>query len=32
MVLLDDVRQVEPRFGLHGDSVNLGTSKVPGLR
>jgi hypothetical protein len=28
MVLLDDVGQVEARFGLFGDSVNLGARWV----
>jgi hypothetical protein len=32
MVPLGDVGQVEPRFGPCGDSVNLGTRLVLGLR
>jgi hypothetical protein len=32
MELLGDVGQVEARFNLFGDSVNLGTRLVHGLR
>jgi hypothetical protein len=32
MVLLGDIGQVETRFGLFGDSVNLGARSVCGLR
>jgi hypothetical protein len=32
MVLLGDGGQVEARFGLFGDSVNLGARQVHGLR
>jgi hypothetical protein len=32
MVLIGDVGQVEPRFGLSKDSVNLGARYVYGLR
>jgi hypothetical protein len=32
MVILGDVGQVEARFGMFGDSVNLGARQVYGLR
>jgi hypothetical protein len=32
MVLLGDVGQVEARFGLFGDSINLEERQVHGLR
>jgi hypothetical protein len=32
MVLLGDIGQVEAHFGQVGDSVNLGTRQVYGLR
>jgi hypothetical protein len=32
MELLGDVGHVEPRFGLFGDSVNIGAREVHGLR